>query len=185
VGSRRIEKAVLSAANNPYGATNALGVYYIDCLGQDFQMRDCRVVGTLVLLNTSGLMIDSSVSLEPGASGLPSLLVQGGAQIQTSAGDLSEPGLGANLNPAGTPYFGVSNNSQTDSYASVLAGVMYISGNVDLSVSVAIDGCMIVGGRATIAGTLRVKRFVDVTPPCFETPTGFTVVESSIAKQVR
>ncbi|MHC4064703.1 MAG: hypothetical protein ACYSUI_09410, partial [Planctomycetota bacterium] len=46
-----IEDVVLSPDRNPYGVANPRGIYVIDCLGGTVLIRNCRIVGTLVLQN--------------------------------------------------------------------------------------------------------------------------------------
>ena len=129
-----ISSVLLTPTANPFGATNPAGIYVIDCQGKDLRIEDCRIVGTIVLLNPgpSTALVDSVV-LEPAAPNFPSLLVQGDIKIRTSDVDLSESAIGVNLNPVGTPYQDVEDSDQTDTYASVIRGLVYVSGTLNLS----------------------------------------------------
>ena len=126
--------AVLLAPNaNPFGATNPAGIYVIDCQGIDLRIEDCRIVGTIVLLNPGPLTaLAGSVVLEPAARNFPSLLVQGDVFILTSDVDLSESAIGVNLNPVGTPYWNAEDSDLIDTYASVIRGLVYVSGTLEL-----------------------------------------------------
>lgn len=133
-GNRPLIREVLLAPNvNPFGATNPAGIYVIDCQSKDLLIKDCRVVGTIVLLNTgSAVALKDSVVLEPAVGNFPSLLVQGDIRIQTSDVDLSESTIGVNLNPVGTPYRLVEDSDQSDTYPSVVRGLVYVSGTLTL-----------------------------------------------------
>ena len=53
-GVRVIKQRLISPAQNPFGATNAQGIYVIDCGGQPIELSQNRIVGTLVLLDPMG-----------------------------------------------------------------------------------------------------------------------------------
>ena len=128
-----ISGVLLAPKANPYGATNPAGIYVIDCQGMDLCIRDCRIVGTIVLLNPgSSTGLESSVAIEPAVPNFPSLLVQGDLLVKTSDTDLSEMALGVNLNPVGTPYQDIENSDQNDVYPSVVEGLVYVSGKLKL-----------------------------------------------------
>ena len=175
-GFRKIELVVLSPAANPYGSgqTNAEGIYVVDCLSQNLSIQDCRIVGTLVLLNPGpGTLVDGSVNWQPAVSNYPALLVQGSATIRHSAG--FQLGEGApnnvNFNPTGTPYQGTEDSDQSDSYPSVIKGIVYVSGSVTLEQDPAFDGAVIAGGSVNVNAylTLDFGSYEDNPPPGFET----------------
>jgi hypothetical protein len=125
---------VLSPNENPFGATNPAGIYVIDCQGKDLYIWESRIVGTIVLLNpgpetTIGW---GAVVMEPAVPNLPSILVQGDLIVRMQDDDLYESDVGANLNPVGTPYRLVEDSDQSDSHASVVRGLVYVSGTLSL-----------------------------------------------------
>ncbi len=128
-----ISKRLMSPDINPFGVTNPAGIYVIDCQGQNLQIKFCRIVGTIVLLNPGpSTALLGSVVLEPAVPNFPSLLVQGDILILTRDVDLSESKIGVNLNPVGTPYQDVEDADQNDVYASVIRGLVYVSGTLKL-----------------------------------------------------
>ena len=73
-GPLSISRVLLSAASNPFsGGTNAKGIYVVNCSGNAVNISSCRIVGTLVLLNTSGVTIQNQINWEPAVTGLPCL----------------------------------------------------------------------------------------------------------------
>ncbi|MBI3865868.1 MAG: hypothetical protein HY290_28675 [Planctomycetia bacterium] len=162
-----LQNVVLSPVSNPYGAeTNSQGIYVIDCLGQSVTVTQCRIVGTLVLLNAGALSsVQGNVYLSAAVSNYPCLLVQGSMTIQfdstTTLKENQSPAT--NFNPAGssppataTPYpWGSSNYNltTTDTYPSVIAGLVYVSGSVTIANAPAVNS-LVVGGTLTTAGQL-------------------------------
>ena len=142
-----IQNVVLSPSSNPYSLvgliTNARGIYVIDCQNQVLQMTHCRIVGTLVILNPgSGSSIglgsggNDQINWEPAVTGYPCLLVKGSITLtfnNSPNGTLSESSGSVNFNPPGTPYpypGGTTNLTTTDTYPSIIDGLVYVSGNV-------------------------------------------------------
>lgn len=173
-GVKTIEKGVLSSGVNPYGLgqKNANGIYVIDCLLGNLRIRNCRIVGTLVILNPGTFSIQNSVNWEPGVANYPSLLVRGNAEIAFTNSQLSEGATGANYNPPGTPYLGASNLSTTDVYPSEIKGLVYASGNVSAKNYVTIDGVLVVGSTLSTGPSLTMSLtyrsiFYDNPPPGF------------------
>ncbi len=128
-----ISLVLLTPNVNPFGATNPAGIYVIDCQGKDLRIEDCRIVGTIVLLNPgNSTALASSVVLEPAVANLPSLMVQGDISISTNDVNLSELDTGVNFNPVGTPYRNIDDSDRSDTYASVVRGLVYVSGTLKL-----------------------------------------------------
>jgi hypothetical protein len=137
---RKIELCVISPTDNPYGGgLNPSGVYVIDCQNQNLVIRNCRIVGTLVILNpgssssiTTGQT--DAISWVPAVSNYPCLMVKGNIIFQLGgAASLSEASLLTNFNPPSTPYpypGGGSDVTIFDTYPNQIAGLVYISGNV-------------------------------------------------------
>lgn len=126
-----IDKELLSPNNNPFGEPNPEGIYVIDCGGNDITIRNSRIVGTLVLLNTgAGSVIDGAVLIEPAFANYPCLLVQGGITVSLDSSKLEESTFGVNFNPPGTPYNGQQDTDTDDTYNSTLRGIVYTSGTL-------------------------------------------------------
>jgi hypothetical protein len=158
--SRVLEKVVLSSARNPFGSTNADGIYTIRCAGQDVTIRNVRVIGTLILENPGpGSIITGRVCFEQAAANQPVLLVDGSISMQTESGDLSEATITTNLNPSGAPFRGVTDSDTTDFYASVFEGIVYIRSNLTSTGSATFEGSLIVGGTASTTSPLVVRYF--------------------------
>jgi hypothetical protein len=153
--SGKIREVVLSPNSNPFNANkNPLGIYVIDCGGNTLELRDCRIVGTLVVLNCkSDSKTTGGVNLAPAVASFPSLLVRGSFRFEHDQSLLTESS-GRNYNPPGTPYNGASDIDTADSYPSQVGGLVYISGDVSQKGTTAIDGQLLV--RGTLQVTERV-----------------------------
>lgn len=151
---RYLQDVVLSPTNNPYGATDPEGIYKIDCLGVSLNISDCRIVGTLVLVNPgSATGIYKPVNWEPAIDNYPSLLVNGAFYFKIFTGQLDEVSRGVNFNPAGTPYQGDEDSVLDDVYPSEINGLVYIAGDAECNSSfttTTINGVLVVGGSLTI-----------------------------------
>jgi hypothetical protein len=179
-GNAVIQNCVLSPQSNPFGTTNGKGIYVVNCSGQDVTITNCRIVGTLVLLNAGTVVIQGSVTWEPGVVNFPCLMVQGSVTLKAGKADLAEGGPKGNLNPSGTPYpylsGGTTNTNSTDKYPSVIDGLVYVSGNLTSQTDPAVDN-LIVGGAWTATGTMTLspKAIYQTNPP-----PGFRTVEMSV-----
>lgn len=143
-----IEKVVLSPVSNPFGSgTNLEGIYVIDCAGANIRIQNCRIEGTLVLINPgTSAGIRNSIYWESAVKNYPALLVEGNIEFRTTTAVLSESTLTTNFNPVGTPYETVSDSDTTDDYPSVIKGLVYVSGELELpadSLDTKVEGCII------------------------------------------
>ena len=161
---------VLSPASNPYGTANPLGIYVMDCADKTVNVKNVRVVGTLVLLNPKNdSTVDLQVNFAPAVPNYPTLMVLGSITFSYDNTSLTE-GASKNFNPPGTPYNGVSNLTTTDTYPSILNGLVYVSGNLILKNNNTLGGPLIVGGTMTSANNLTVKydsTYLNSPPPGF------------------
>ncbi len=180
----RLRRILLSGATNPFGAVNARGVYSIDCGGSALDIQDCRITGTLVITNTSGVTVSNSNYMSPWESGLPILLVSGGLGINTLSLDLVESGF-QNFNPAGNPYNGVTDSDTADRYPSMLQGIVYATGDVVLAQKVTVVGALVAGGRITVnsGAVVALTRQVTGSPPGFVT-RAFQVDSTTWARSI-
>ncbi len=196
---RVLANQLLSPASNPFGVTNASGIYVIDCAGQSVVVRNVRVVGTLVLRNAgSSTRLDEAVNFEPAMPGYPCLLIEGSATFALSRDDLDEGSVNANFNPAGTPYRNRTNTTTTDEYANELRGIVYVSQDLGVTQNLTVMGTLIVGRDMgtgyDIAGLLSatpsaspsiiVRRTGPSTtpPPGFYKLPGFAIRSGSVAQ---
>lgn len=153
--SSRMENVVLGPNHNPYGATNPLGIYVINCGGSNIRFRNCRIAATLVLLNIgTSSAIEQSVNWSPPEPTMPALLAQGRIAIDLSGTSLSEASQNVNFNPATAPYNGVSDSDRTDSYPSRVLGLVYASDDVTLRGTTAVSGPIIASDDVPISGTV-------------------------------
>jgi hypothetical protein len=141
-GGRAIQSTVLAPTANPYNilSPNALGVYVIDCANQKITILNCRIVGTLVILNPGAGSsigadgVNDEVNWAPAVTNYPCLLVKGDMKIGFGAATnstLTETAL-LNFN-ATVPYpypGGTTDLLGADKYPSRIQGMVYISGNV-------------------------------------------------------
>jgi len=179
-GGGALRDCVLSPGENPFGSsTNPQGIYVIDCRGNTLTIRNCRIVGTLVVLNAgAGSLMKDSVNLAPAVTGYPCFMVRGDFDIEIDNAPLSEGGV-YNFNPPSTPYGGTSNATMTDSYPSVLQGLVYISGNLTSRNELTVRGALVVGGTCQADETVAVtwqRASMKSPPPGFFEPPQMKVV---------
>lgn len=161
LSSNRLRRVTLSASLNPFGPPNPLGVYVIDCQGQNVTVQDVRVLGTLVLLNPgTGTIIGPEVHIAPARPDMPALIVLGHATIDTGTTPMSEASEGVNFNPPGAPYRAASDADQSDRYPSTIEGLVYVSGNVRLSAGTQLRGRVLAGG-SIIVGSFPLLTKID------------------------
>lgn len=189
-GVATIDRRLFSPANNPFmlGALNPQGIYIIDCGGSQIIIQNTRILGTLVILNAgANSVMQGAMIASPAVANYPTLIVKGDFRIATS-GTLSEAGPpDINFNPPGSPYKGVSNSTSTDTYASELQGLYYISGTLTLSNGPAFSGVVVSGNAANISGTLTLSHdatFSSNPPPGFLFPPIMTPLPGSWTRVV-
>ncbi len=140
-----IEKLVLSPARNPWGATNADGVYVIRA-NQNLTIRHMRIYGTLVVIgNGNTVTVDNQVLLQPVRSDYPALIVDGDVVFQYSSllTPLSELLTLVNFNPPETPYDGESDADILDTYPSEIQGLVHVTGKVELKQTALVRGLLL------------------------------------------
>ena len=174
-GYPSITKRVLSPASNPFGpATNPQGIYVIDCAGLSPRIRRSRIVGTLVLINcgpTANVTLE--INWAPAIPNYPALLVLGDMGFRHDTNPLDEGALNMNFNPVGTPYQGSEDADTLDTYPSVITGLVYVSGTLDVIYTNSdhtVDGVIVAGQLATDFEDLVVTYesvFVNYPPPGF------------------
>ncbi|MFB0524674.1 MAG: hypothetical protein ACETVZ_03985, partial [Phycisphaerae bacterium] len=193
-GKKALNEEVLSPANNPYGAgmTSPEGIYLVECYSEYISVSSMRIVGTLVLLDPGpGSTIDSPINWEPAVANYPALMVMGNIALNFNGTPLDEATANTNFNPAGTPYpypDGEWNVDIADTYPSVLKGLVYVYGNLNVTNSPNIEGVVIVDGTFTSSAdpgpnlTYR-DTYLNNPPPGFGTGTTMKISSGSY-KQV-
>jgi hypothetical protein len=174
-GSLAIDKCVISPLINPFGGgTNSRGVYLIDCGGRNITFSNCRIIGTLLLLNTGdGSRISSNTSIEPALPNYPSLITKGKLGFSTRLNVFSEATINTNLNPPEAPLYNISNTTLTETYITGVKGIVFISDDAifDAGNELQINGAIFANRIVSTApGTLRVfynKLHATSPPPGF------------------
>lgn len=183
-----LQQVVLGPGHNPWGAPNPLGIYVINCANKRIRIRNCRIEGTLVLLNPkSDSKIEQSLNWAPADSRLPALLVLGGMQIDISSTPITETAANTNLNPPTAPYLGSSDNDTSDSYPSQIEGLIYVSGNLIARGAAQIRGQVLAGGSATFSENVTLSwssRYFDNPPPGFVSRYNMRLKTESLARVV-
>ncbi len=182
------QKGALGPGDNPFGlAPSADGVYVVDCYRQTVTIKNCRIVGTLVLLNAVQVNVSESVAWEPATKGYPALIVEGDLDLSLSAVPLSESGLGVNLN---APVLGLSasDSSLDDVYTSMIRGLVYVSGKFTTGGATTVQGAVLATDKANVIGSLIIKTDPDLAthpPPGFRTGPTMVVQPGSWVQVVK
>lgn len=181
-----MNKLLLGPNYNPVGGgVSADGIYVINCANRKIRIRNCRIVGTLILLDPkSDSIIDKSNSFEA-RCGQPTLLIRGSMQVSMDSSDLRESQSGVNYNPPSVPSRGNSNSSTTDSYASQIAGVVYATRDLTLDTATTVDGVVLAAGTITLRDRVTL-RWSPVKDPIdgFDMVQGFAVQPGSVRRVV-
>ena len=174
-----IDRQLLSPGVNPFGATNAQGIYVINCDGEDVNVGRSRIVGTLVFLNPgSASSILDSVCWEAAVYNYPALLSNDKLNIALNSAGVDEARLGINLNPPGTPYpyiGGVANTTNSDAFPSKITGLIYTADELNFSNSPTISGVVIAHAKINVdTSSLTIgylSTYLNDPPPGFESAT--------------
>jgi len=180
---RFIRDTVLSPTVNPYGnnRTNSQGIYIIDCGGRNIRIQNCRIVGTLVLINVgANTKVKNSVYWEPAIRNFPALLVQGSMDLRhDSTIPLSEATIGVSLNPVGTPYLDNADADISDTFPTIIKGLVYVTGALQTNDYPAFDGVIVCGGDVQIDSDMKLiydATFLNDAPPGFGGGTAMELI---------
>jgi len=195
-----IHRKVLSPASNPFGSgvKNAQGIYVLDCGGNKISIRNSRIIGTLILLNQheNGSEIAGSlnwapavISADPMTTNLPVLLSNKRLNLFFTNTALDEGLRNANFNPTGTPYNDSQDSDKSDSYPSLLNGVIYTEKDVEIQNSPTITGVLVGDNDITATNsTLNLKYdstyYERNAPPGFQAAVTYYVVPGSYRQVV-
>lgn len=152
-----ITNALISPESNPWGATNAEGVYVITS-SSDITIRNIRLYGTLVIIAPGKkVTIDSLINMQPVRKDYPVLIVDGNLTLSyNSALTMSEATIGVNLNPPRAPYNGADNQNTSDSFPVEICGLVHARGQVEIIAASRIRGGLIaeaIGSSAVRIGS--------------------------------
>lgn len=187
---RMIEKAIISPTTSPWGLTNSAGIYVIDCGGQNLEIKNSRILGTLVLLNPgTGCLTSYGVHWDAAVSNLPALLVEGDFLIGHSHTNLKESDHSTNFNPTGTPFDGEEDSDTTDEYASEINGIVYTSAKLTVLAAFSrahVNGSTICGSSSCIsAATFNHKTvFTNYPPPGFAAGSEMEIIPGTWRRDV-
>ncbi|MDZ4755202.1 MAG: hypothetical protein SGJ11_12010 [Phycisphaerae bacterium] len=170
-----LSRLLASPRSNPTGTLNTSGIYVVNCAGRRVSIANCRVAGTLILLDPgAGSFIGSGIVFEPAVHGYPTLIVRGNMTFSTTSTVLSESsGTNVNFAPQGTPYPFVGGGWDTDTsdtYTPGIDGMVFVTGDAVVSGRLR-TATFVVCGNLTVSGTL----ITEPDPWCFVAPApGFT-----------
>jgi hypothetical protein len=159
---------ILSATSNPWGDTNAEGIYFVKIPSGSCKLviSNSRIKATLLVeIDDKGLLeLKTGVIWEPPAPNYPSMiakgLVAGKVDVMIDgSGTLDEASAGCNFNPPGFPYRGSENTNTTDTHMPLLRGLFHVirlpgdTSITDLKGGMQRKGCFLIEGAATIKGS--------------------------------
>lgn len=158
IPSNRIENIVLGPGINPYGAADPRGIYIIDCKTKDITLRNCRIVGTLVLANLDKeAIIDGPVSMQAYEPGMPALVASKDIKTKADGSALSEVSSGLNFNPFGLGVGLQMDADLVDTYPSRIQGLVYAGRNFENTGTLTVQGTVIVVGSVAISGSASIQ----------------------------
>jgi|GEM_PF-6975645 len=176
--------ALLSSSTNSVGGgLSEMGIYIIGTGSENITLEKCRINACLII-EASRLTIGDGVVIDPPA-GMPALIVIGDARVDGNSAMLSEVSEARNFNPLGTPYSGVSDIDQLDTYAAEIDGLMYVSGSLVVNGRLSVNGSVFVRSNLTISGALTVRWAESATGPMgFRASPAFMVKRGSVERVV-
>ena len=130
-GKRVVDSVLLTAADNPFGAGDPDGIYWIDASSQVIRIRNSRIGATLAIKNASSIEVAGGVVWT--YANQPEAILVSDSNILFSgiAPGLDEPTLNANFNPATSPYRQTLFNTTTaDYFPTELRGVVFTTANI-------------------------------------------------------
>ncbi|MBI2481759.1 MAG: carbohydrate binding domain-containing protein [Planctomycetia bacterium] len=192
-----LHRKVLSPASNPFGTANSKGIYILDCGGGKISIRNSRIVGTLILKNQNegGSEIAGSlhwapavISADPMVTNLPALLSNKRLNLNFTSTALNEGLANANFNPTGTMYNGSQDSDKSDTYPSLISGIVYTEKKIEIANSPTITGVLvghddITATNATLTLKYNPLYFNYNAPPGFQATVTNYIVPGSY-KQV-
>ena len=192
-GVRVMDEVIFSPGHNPFWpyTTSPNGVYVIECEGRDICIRDCRIVGTLVLLDAGGgTRLEQAVHWVPAVGNYPALLVDGNLTFAHNGSALDEDMENENFNPAHTPYGGQADGDENDRYPSRIEGIVYVSNDAFVAAGThTVHGAIVVGNTFTAEANSFLNlaydpEFLNNPPPGFMERIDMVPAEGSYRRVV-
>jgi hypothetical protein len=178
---RFIYRQVISPSLNPFGATNAEGIYWINCNNSKLVIERSRILGTLLVINPgpNSCVANGPIAWEPAVAGYPALLVDADVPdnadflINCTNRVLSEKENSVNFNPTGAAHdeFGVDAD-MNDTYHSGIRGLIAIRDDLTTQYRSLIRGQVIVGDDMTVSANECEVEYL--TDSLLNPPPGFT-----------
>ena len=192
LAGRLIYQKVLSPSTNPFGgSTNAQGIYWIDCGGNQLVIKRSRIKGTLLVINPgANSCVIGPNNWAPAVAGYPALLVDAATAanadftIAATNRSLSETENGVNYHysgAAGSEFNSAdSTGVLTDIYPSEIQGLVVVEDDLTFQNNALVRGEVIVGDSITAtSGALEVVYRPD---SLFSPPPGFTGTPSQVGR---
>ena len=176
-GSRIFENATLTPKVNPWGSTNADGIYVVDGGGGPVTFRNIRVRGTLVVKNASQVYIQGAAEVLPTSHRFAAIVTDSDLTMGWTA-NLNEASLSVNLNPTGSGYV-PSDNLNDDTYMSSICGYVYSTKSITVTDTFYGTGPLIGDTGVTTSSasvTLTTAGWGSTVPEGFESATSKIVV---------
>jgi hypothetical protein len=171
-GERLIQDIVLSPTINPYGTTDAAGIYWIDASGEKVRIANCRLDATLVISDANEVLLSGGLAWSYPRTPDAILVCDSKITIENLESTLSEPDRNSNFNPLGSPYRDTLTNGTTfDTYPTELRGLVYTTKDILIKPLVGngilpVTGSLL-GDKIQIEGAVSVQQldeWID-TPP--------------------
>ncbi len=187
---REMDRQLIGATVNPYGSTDADGVYYIQIpAGKQLTVQDSRIHATLLIELGNGATFNTAQSClwDPYAgNNYPSAIVKaaGSANFELRSSNKklkegSQPKI--NFNPVGEPYDGVTDTDQNDQYSPLMRGMFHVIGSgvhTTLADDLDLSGVLVTEGTVTLGANL----VATVDPNIFSNPPlGYSAGNGDIA----
>ena len=161
-----IEDKLISHINNPYGPVNPDGLYKINCANQKIVIKDCRIVGTLVLINPkSDSTIEAAINWQPARPDYPALIIDGIFTIKPDK-DLDEAQRNTDFSLPAESGAG----SITDVYPNEIRGLIYSNNTLVVDKDFTLQGTIISDGMVDLKSNAAVTydpSILDNPPPGF------------------
>ncbi|MEX2093095.1 MAG: carbohydrate binding domain-containing protein, partial [Pirellulales bacterium] len=182
-------RALGPGVNTLGGATNAQGLYWINCSGTKLVIERSRIKGTLLVVNPgAGSCIGPGpIHWSPATPGYPALLVDADTAsnadftIAATNRSLNEAEDVVNYNPTGMSHDTLGQDSDmNDIYPSEIQGLVVVEDDVTFQNNALVRGVVIAGDAVTsTSGALEVVYRPDAL---FSPPPGFTDTPSQVGR---
>lgn len=145
-----IDGVLIAPSSNPFGPTNAAGLYYINCSGSKITIKNCRIIGTLIIIEPgNNSIVKNGMVLENKLADFPSLIIiDGDIKLQFDEDTLDEEYLYIDFSLPGEPGYG----DMSDIYQSHISGAVYSNSNLHIEGHTMIFGPVIAAGNIELYG---------------------------------